>query len=554
MDEHKLTEGLLKENSELKSELDDLKLILEAVTGHSDNLESDLLEKVKDTIADSEKRFRLITETIPVPILITMESDDSIVYANEPAGDLFGLPVESLLKRKATEFYNLSERQRLTDIFERQGYLKNQELQGISEDRKPFWVELSVQALEYNREQCLLSIWHNITKRRILENQLRQTQKLEAIGTLAGGIAHDFNNILTIIFGNLDLAKKRLSATDSKTGRNIDNALSAANRAKAMVMQILAFCSQKEQERKTFKISMVISEAAEMITTLITSNIEVDLRIETWSPIISGDPTQIHQVLVNLCSNAGHALREKGGIIRIILQEVNINDRDYMLIPRLRPGSYVRLTVSDNGPGMDKGILDRVFDPFFTTKSPGEGTGMGLSVVHGIIQSHGGAVSIESEPGMGTAFYCYFPVLDELENISESEIVQKTEDEGAERILFVDDEQGILDAYGEMLENLGYNVTTRASSEDALNLVRKQSDNFDLVITDNTMPNMSGKKLARMILQHRPDIPIILSTGSSDQIDKKELDKIGIKGFVIKPFTQHQIASLIREIIKTEKS
>lgn len=537
---------LLEKLRKIREESDNRKLMLEAVIGHSDVMEADLLRKAKAALAESERHFQVITETIPVPIMVTRESDGSIIYANEPAAEFLGYPVDSLLTLKATEFYDPYDRQRILNIISEQGYLKSEEIQVYNAEDRSFSIELSIQPFGFKDEKCFLNVWYDITQRRTLEKQLRQTRKMEAIGTLAGGIAHDFNNILSIIFGNLELVLNKIPPGD-QSRKNLENITTAARRAKEMVRQILAFCRQTELEQKPFQIGSTISEAAKMIRSLLTSDIDVRLQNNVGSCVVMGDSVQIHQVVLNLCSNAAHAMQEHGGVIEIILEKIWLDGQNCTMLFLPEPGEYVRLTVRDNGPGVDKDIAERVFDPFFTTKDPGEGTGMGLAVVHGIVQSHGGNVFLESEPGKGTAFHCWFPIFTESIPDAETDSVQGIRG-GGERILFVDDEQNILEVYGEILERLGYQVVTRTDSREALQLFEMDSDGFDLVITDNTMPDMTGKELIRKILEIRPDIPIILCSGTSEYAAPDTMERIGIRGFLLKPFMLNQITGLIRKV------
>jgi len=406
---------LLKEIELLKGEISDLKMILEAVTGHSDGIEADLMEKVRT----GEKLFHEISKTIPVPIMITHKISGDILFSNYHARRLFGYPPDALILKKSCELYeNSQDRQTILNFLAERGYVENFEVKLKKANDSILWASLFVQPIIFKEQDCLLTIIYDLTERRraeqeklSLERQLRQVQKMEAIGTLAGGIAHDFNNILAIILGNLELAKMNLCAENAAI-KNINNAHIAAERGKTLVRQILTFSCQTDDEYKPFRISTVISEAADMIRSLISSKIALRLQIDSETPIVMGSPIQVHQILMNLCANAAFVLREKGGVIDILLNLICLNTDDNMIIPPMKAGSYALLTVSDNGPGIDKTIISRIFDPFFTTKKSGEGTGMGLAIVHGIVQKHGGTIRVESNPGK-TVFYCYFPIISE---------------------------------------------------------------------------------------------------------------------------------------------
>jgi len=539
-----------EEIEKLNRRIAGLEKTLQIVSRHSGKIEDNL-----------KQLFEVVSDTMPVPMLITLSEGD-ILFSNIKAQEIFGYSEDDFYKIKAADMYeDKKERNRFLNILINNGEVKNFAVSLKKSDGSIFPASFFSHEIVFEGSNCILTAIYDLSdlkkeeeKRMAIERHLRQTQKMEAIGTMASGIAHDFNNILMIIFGKIELAMMMLPE-DSKSRKNLSDALTAANRAKAMIIQLLDFCRQKDQERKLFCVSTIVKEAVRMIKTLISANIAVNLRIESQSPIIRGDPVQIHQVLMNLCSNANHVLQEKGGIIEIILTEINLNEsnRNQIIIPKLKPGNYVRLTVSDNGPGMDKGIIDRVFDPFFTTKRQGEGTGMGLAVVHGIVQNHGGAVSVESEPGKGAAFHCYFPVVAEIESVVENEIISDKIKGGKETILFVDDEADILDVCGEMLKNLGYDIISSSVSKEALKIFQDQPEKFDLLITDMTMPEMSGKRMALEILKIRPDIPVIVITGK--KVEDEILFKITDGNIIQKPFSQLEIGSVIRRVLdkKQEK-
>ena len=396
-----------------------------------------------------------------------------------------------------------------------------------------------------------LSNIHLITEQKRLETQLIHSQKMQSIGTLAGGIAHDFNNILFPIMCLTEMTMDDVPE-DSLARSNLAEVLKAANRAKDLVQQILTFSRQGEQERKLLRIQPIIKEVLKFLRGSLPSTIEINQNMDNECGAILSDPTQIHQVMMNLCTNAYHAMREKGGVLRVILTEVNIDSSDSGPNLDLNPGPYVRLSVSDTGHGMDRAVMERIFDPFFTTKDPGEGTGMGLSVVHGIIRSHGGNITVDSAPGEGATFHIYLPQIDTTaiapETVSTGPLPR-----GKERILLVDDEEQVVNMVRQMLERLGYHVTARTSSVEALEAFRAQPEKFDLVITDQTMPNMTGAELTKKLIAIRPDIPAILCTGFSEVISEEKAREIGISEYVMKPVVMSDIAKTIRRLLDQDK-
>ena len=378
-----------------------------------------------------------------------------------------------------------------------------------------------------------------------LTRQLNQAQKMEAIGTLAGGIAHDFNNILSAIIGYTEITKLKIDKP--ALHRYLDQVLNACDRAKNLVAQILTFSRVTELERRPVDMSSITKEAIKLLRATIPSIIEI--RFETSSDVhaVLADPTQIHQVLINLCTNAAHAMRERGGLLGVELENMEISPEMTHSRLDLSPGSYVMLTVRDTGVGMVPEVMHRVFDPFFTTKEKGEGTGLGLSVVYGIVKEFGGSITVHSEPGAGSIFRVYLPAITDMTEAG-AESVEPIVG-GSERILFIDDEEILMEMGRDILEELGYNVTAITNSRNALDLFRAQPDQFDLVMTDMTMPGMTGADLSREILQLRPDVPIILCTGLSEIINEEKAIAIGIREFAMKPLNLRNIAELIRQAL-----
>lgn len=387
-------------------------------------------------------------------------------------------------------------------------------------------------------------------EKHLLEEHLRYTKKMEAIGTLAGGIAHDFNNILAAIIGYTELASLNASNSDSLKS-DLDEILKASNRAKDLTKQILLFSRQTEQEQKPIKIEFIVKEVLKMMRASLPTTIEIRQNIKTGLAPILSDSTEIHRVLMNLCTNAAHAMQKKGGVLEVTLTDMEIDKKTAAQNLDLNPGQYQILTISDTGHGMDSSVIERIFDPFFTTKKHGEGTGMGLAVTHGIVKSCGGAITVSSEVGKGTTFKVFFPAI-------ESEITVESEhykpvSHGKERILFVDDEAALVGAGRQLLESLGYKVIAKTNGIEALETFKEQPSNFDVVITDMIMPKMTGKDLSKEILAIRPDIPIIICTGFSEVISEKKAKAIGIREFIMKPILRRDMAKIIRVVLDNEK-
>ena len=391
-----------------------------------------------------------------------------------------------------------------------------------------------------------MTLFRDTTDFKKMETQLQQAQKMEAIGTLAGGIAHDFNNILFPVSGYTEMLLLDIP-DDSPFHHSLSEISAGVKRAVELVTQILTFSRQREHELKPLKVEVVVIEALKLIRSSLPTTIEIMQNVNKDCGLVMADPTQIHQIVMNLCTNAYHAMEETGGKLIVNLKGVEL-ETENLKDPSMISGKYVCLTVADTGSGMKQTIRDRIFDPYFTTKENGKGTGLGLAVVHGIVKSHGGHISVYSEPGKGTEFKVHLPVIKKQEETAKVETdapIQK----GDERILLVDDQDMVVQMEKQMLERLGYHVTTRISSIDALEAFRANPNKFDLVITDMTMPNMTGDKLSAEIMKIRSDIPVILCTGFSEMMSKEKAATLGIKGFLMKPIVIKNLSHIIRDVL-----
>lgn len=413
---------------------------------------------------------------------------------------------------------------------------------------------------EQGKVEGVLSAGEDVTEQKLLAAQLRQAQKMEAIGTLAGGIAHDFNNILASLMGYAVLARDQLddTAEHRQVRSDLGVVLTAAERAKELVKQILTFSRHKERQFAPTKLSGIVKEALKLLRASVPSTVDIHEQIEVASGAVHADPGQIHQVVVNLCANASQAMEEHGGVLRVEVSPIEVHDHDQASLLGLSPGPYVRLCISDTGCGMDRETVERIFEPYFTTKelSAERGSGLGLAVVHGIVEAHGGRVAVESEPGAGTTVSVYLPAAATVEQEGTNTTTDRDGEPtgGSERILFVDDERAIVKMAQRGLSRLGYDVTGLTSSSAALQAFEASPHSFDLVITDQTMPQMAGLELSRRLLAIRPDIPIVLCTGHSSLVSDATAKEAGIGQFVLKPVAPEVLARIARGLLHRSRS
>jgi PAS domain S-box-containing protein len=510
-------------------------------------------------LQESEAKYRQLVNHAPAGIYEVDFLEGKFVHVNDLICEYTGYTRQELLGMSALDILTEDSQKKFIDRLDK--IFKGQKV--------PSSVEFKIRA-KSSREFCVLinsniiyaadgkpkgatAVVHDLTEqkqaeeeKKNLEYQLQQAQKMEAIGTLAGGIAHDFNNILSVIIGYTELI---LMSGDvaGEVRQNLKEIFSASKHARDMVKQILAFSRQNKQERKPIQVAHIVKEAIKMLRASLPTTISIQQHIEKDTGIIEADPTQIHQVLMNLCTNAAHAINEKDGVLEIHLGNIDLDQKAAADIPGLKTGSYLKLSVKDSGEGIHPEVQQQIFNPYFTTKEKGVGTGLGLAVVQGIVKSINGAVTVESEVGKGAAFHVYLPTI--KRKLPPEDEISTPLPMGCEHILLVDDEQPLVEIGRQMLERLGYSVATRTSSIEALELFKVDPNRFDLVITDVVMPNLTGDKLAKKIINIRNDIPVVLCTGYSEKFTRQNASEMGIQTFLMKPLVMRDLANTVRQAL-----
>jgi PAS domain S-box-containing protein len=521
---------------------------------------TDIEERKRSEAAlrESQQRFQELAENIEEVFWMTDPQKDRMLYISPAYEKIWGRTIASLYENPQTwlEGIHPEDRERIRIAAHGRQVDGNYDetYRIVRPDGSIRWIQDRAFPIrdELGRVYRIAGLAEDITARRQLEEQFRQAQKMEAIGTLAGGIAHDFNNILGAICGYTDLAKMDLNEHPEILA-HLDSVSQAAARAAALVRQILAFSRKQAQERKVIQLRHIVSEALNLLRATIPATIAFRSSLPPNTHTVLADATQVHQIVMNLATNAWHAMKDKPGVLHVQLENFVVDSAFSDQHPELRPGPYVRLSISDTGQGMDQATIERIFEPFFTTKPPGEGTGLGLSVVHGIMQTHEGTITVESKRGEGTTFRLFFPAHQDEASAGPlaSSIIPKG---NGQRILLLDDEPPLVSLCKIFLERLGYSVTAHTKVTDAMAAFTANPTTFDLVITDLAMPGMSGTDFAQALMKIQPELPVILMTGYSAQLTVERVQAMGLRDLLMKPLTLETLGNSIhRALSKTKR-
>ena len=518
------------------------------------------LKKVEEDLRESEKNYRILLENVGAAV-IHFDTEFKIVMANNRVCRDWQMDLETLKGKSLRDIFpeNEAERyeRRFLDVAAKGKGAEFEDLIEIGGVKRWMMSRIDIVKNAEGEHTGYIEILYDISDRKaaeeqkaLLEAQLRRTRKMESIGTLAGGIAHEFNNMLGIIIGNAELALLELPEGNS-AHHNLQEILAAGIRAREVVKQLLDFSRKTDGALKPLHLSPVIKKSLKLVRSSIPVTIEMHQDISAEYDTVKADATRISQVLINLCANAAHAMEDDGGVLNVGLDNIMLGESDCVGHPELVPKKYLRLTVADSGSGMSPDVMARVFDPFFTTKEIGKGVGLGLSVVHGIVKEHGGDITVESEAGKGTTFSVLLPVIEAAAE-QEAEPLETTPG-GNERILFVDDEESILLSEKQTLTNLGYTVEIEKNPLKALETVRSRPGDFDILISDMTMPGMTGDRLAEKVREINPRIPVILCTGYSQRMCEEKAEQMGISAVIMKPALTHEMAEKIRKALDKGK-
>ena len=509
-------------------------------------------KEAEKALIESEKKYRELVEKIN-DVIYTTDEEGRINYISPVAERLTGFSPSDMTQKLFTDFVPPDERARIQKLFESASPENERpfECRMVKKEGGFVWIRCnSLPVYENNRLVGRRGMFSDISKEKLLEERLRHAQKAEALGTLTGGIAHDFNNILGIILGYAEIARNDAKKSDP-VQEPLEQIRSAGLRARDIVKQLLTFTRKEgEPEDRVTDIRPVVKEALEMLKSTIPTTIEFRSSIPDELPLVGLNSTRIHQILVNLCTNAAHAMEEQG-VIDVSLESVVLDSKSAAFDEELAPGNYVRLSVRDTGHGIPPGDLERIFDPYFTTKDVDKGSGLGLSTILGIVKGSRGGIRVSSRPGEGTVFEVFLPAESDSPEARQSE-PDREMIRGTERILLVDDEEMLADTGHRILENLGYRVASTCDPEEALEWVRHSPEHYDLVITDMTMPGITGDELARQAREVRADLPVILCTGHSSRISRTSASEIGLAAYLEKPVNMRQLAGAVRKALDNQ--
>jgi len=520
-------------------------------------LANELLEsEIEHRIEAEKESLRLVAaiENVVEAIIIT-DTSGTIKYVNPAFESITGHPRAAAVGASLKDFMNDKNNQALYDeIWGNlgQGGAWKGRFTSEKKDGSHVVEDVTISPIFDSARNIVnfVAVLRDATREEMYEKRFRQTQKMEAIGTLAGGIAHDFNNILSPIIGYTQLLLRRADGHDSQR-EILEEILTASKMAKALIRQILTFSRLSDEKFKPIQPGAVVKEALKLIRASMPSSITIQTELSPKCGTILSDPSLVSQLVMNLCANAGHAMRDNGGTLRVALERISVTgdfeiEKTALQTGNLVPGLYVRLSVSDTATGMDRNILERIFEPFFTTKKVGEGTGMGLAIVHGIVSSQGGAITVRSETGYGTRFDVYLPLAGECEEIDDDDNTGDIPG-GNEKILYVEDEEHVALAVVKMLEDLGYQVEHHHNPRTALDVFKTRFKQYDLILTDQTMPGVTGMELAREALTVNPGIPVIICSGFSAATNRKRVRAIGAREFMIKPLVNESDVVFVAE-------
>jgi len=546
---------VLEKKNVSESGRDEIDQLVSALNDMQQRLADSVIRQRRSDAAllESEQRFRALFENAISCILFIVNG--KIKYFNQAALNTFGYRQEEMIDQDTGLIHVSSESHQTFGRIaypelQKQGKWKGEYL-FRKKNGETIWMDAYIAVVP---DEGLVAILNDVTERRRaetekneLQKQLQQSQKLEAVGALASGIAHDFNNFLTIILGNTALAVEDVSESSQARGF-LKDVEKAVLQAKDLVQRIVSFSRTSEQEQKAIQLNSLLEDSIQFLRSSIPPTIEIRTSLPSDRTItIMADTTQIHQVMLNLCINASHAMAENTGILEVGLSEFATGENQSICGIALEPGRYAKIWVRDTGHGIDKEHLARIFDPYFSTKEEGKGSGIGLSVVHRIVKNHNGKISVASEPGKGTVFNLFFPVVATGSTLREK--AASATPTGKERILLVDDDILITTMAHHMLEKLGYAVTEKTSSREALDMFKAQPEAYDLIISDISMPDLPGDQLAAKIRKVRPDIPIILCTGYSERIDGPTAASIGVSAIILKPVVRSELAQTVRKVL-----